>query len=1095
MGASDQILITLAGEGPWGFRLQGGAEKKLPLQVSKVRKRSKACRGGLREKDEMVSINGKSCDGLSHAAAMQLIDSSSGRLQICVKRTPAAATGEQRGLLSPTPGVQAQKQKQLRPLQPPTSPDPPRILHRESITSPPDSEAYYGETDSDADTLGQRPQEITPIPHEKHRRARKKSPRSPPEPQSLSEMSGYDSAPEPVRQVQHKEEDDVAPKPSFPSAPWRSAATKQHLPAANSIQSGVVAGGGVAKREIVYEPSEDSRAETPFSDVDGGFYPAEEGEGPAPSPEALLLPQGMARSIRAERPLIPMVGPVEHPVDEDLTTSYMEKAKEAMLHRSESVQDKQVKEAKTKCKTIASLLTDAPNPHSKGVLMFKKRRQRAKKYTLVSYGSVDEDRYEDEDGIFPTSESEFDEEGFSDARSLTNQSDWDNTYMDIDKPKMDSQSQQEEQGLCEESGRGAKMFEQLRQKASESAPEQAPHPTQCGHQSEPNVSKKHMMMNGEGPAPQDVHWGLTAGAEDSHADPAVIFNRSARPFTPGVTGHRPVTTSVIFRPSTPKKKVDSPSARSIVPSPFTVTSPAAVIETPGMETPPSSTKASLYISGPSKQKAPLTPKLSVEEIALESTPTPTVAKTTTASIYLSNPSRQTGSPAAANHPTPIRSLESTQKTPGASSTLLVISPTSKGPNPVTVNKSYVSVPKSSVTPIASSQPPCESLTSREQRIAVPASRTGILQEARKRGSRKQMFTKVEEKQKHSPNPELLSLVQNLDGKPKNEPHGAGFESGPEEDFLSLGAEACNFMQSNIRKLKAPPPVAPKPHPQFPAGGQVNGTHDMPQMGGKGAELFAKRQSRMDRFVVESTPAPYSRPRTPSPTPSLPSGWKYSSNIRAPPPIAYNPLHSPFYPLAASKSRSSKSESKVKKATSQKPRLQAIDFMRHQPYQLNSAMFCYGGSPNANIQNPAGQVNQTSSISVTPARQAPVKTVRTYEVKRFSTPTPMSSSTKLTPIVIKPRSATTLDEPIWRTEVTSPPLPSRTPPPAPNHFSAREPQQQKSSPDFRAVGIYSPLSPIISPQSSISGVQVARPRFSASRTGIQANVWRPASVHY
>lgn len=34
----------------------------------------------------LVSINGKSCAGLSHATAMQIIDSSNGTLNIRVKR-------------------------------------------------------------------------------------------------------------------------------------------------------------------------------------------------------------------------------------------------------------------------------------------------------------------------------------------------------------------------------------------------------------------------------------------------------------------------------------------------------------------------------------------------------------------------------------------------------------------------------------------------------------------------------------------------------------------------------------------------------------------------------------------------------------------------------------------------------------------------------------------------------------------------------------------------------------------------------------------------------------------------------------------------
>ncbi|OPJ84550.1 synaptopodin 2-like protein isoform A [Patagioenas fasciata monilis] len=747
MGAEEEMLITLSGGAPWGFRLQGGSEQKRPLQVSKIRKRSKACRGGLWENDVLVSINGKSCAGLSHASAMQIIDSSNGMLNIRVKRIVGGDQTGPRLQRSPSPGQRVLSPPSLHsppaqllspePAAAPatTQPSQPRRSqrHLESLTSPPDSEAYYGETDSDADNVAQ----------EKHRRARRKSPRSPPDsttskadvPQdevSLSEQSGYESLPE--------------------------AAAQGEPEVANS--------GGVAKREISCPPG--SRTDTPFSESEGQLRPPST-ERREPSPEAMLLPHA-TKAIRAERHLIPMVGPVEHPVDEDLTTTYVEKAKQAKLHRHESIQEKNVKEAKTKCRTIASLLTDAPNPHSKGVLMFKKRRQRAKKYTLVSFGSVDEDRsYEEEDGVFPTSESEFDEEGFSDARSLTNHSDWDNTYLDIEKSKSDSEHKEEkQQGLSEASG--------------------------------------------------------------------------------------------------------------------------------------------------------------------------------------------------------------------------------------------------------------------------------ILQEARRRGNKKPMFSKIEEK-KNSPNPELLSLVQNLDEKPKGDHPGAGFESGPEEDFLSLGAEACNFMQSSGRKFKTPPPVAPKPQQQD--AGLVNGAHDMPQLKGKGAELFAKRQSRMDKYVVETTPKPESKPRTPSPSPSLPSSWKYSPNIRAPPPIAYNPMHSPFYPLAASKSQASKAESKVKKAPGQKSGIKVIDIMRHQPYQLKSAMFCFEDPSGPSTQGSPGQPAPQASSSFTAAKQVPVKTAKTQEIRRFSTPAPMPASSSLAPTVLAPRSATTLDEPVWRTEMAS----SAPSTPAPFQVElSQSPKTYQSSPE-------------------------------------------------
>ncbi|NWW44372.1 SYP2L protein, partial [Pedionomus torquatus] len=1019
MGAEEEILITLSGGAPWGFRLQGGSEQKRPLQVSKIRKRSKACRGGLWENDVLVSINGKSCAGLSHATAMQIIDSSNGTLNIRVKRIVGGDQTGPRLQRSPSPGQRVLSP--TSPLSPPAQllsseptgapattaqPSQPRgsQRHLESLTSPPDSEAYYGETDSDADNVAQ----------EKHRRARKKSPRSPPDstnsktdvPQdevSLSEQSGYESMPE--------------------------ATVQGPAEAASS--------GGVAKREITCPPG--SRTDTPFSESEGQLGPPST-EGREPSPEAMLLPHA-TKAIRAERHLIPMVGPVEHPVDEDLTTTYAEKAKQAKLHRHESIQEKNVKEAKTKCRTIASLLTDAPNPHSKGVLMFKKRRQRAKKYTLVSFGSVDEDRsYEEEDGVFPTSESEFDEEGFSDARSLTNHSDWDNTYLDIEKAKSDSEQKEEKpKGLSEASGKGARLFEQQRERAGKYTVEKVP--VQKSPQLASVAQPQQGTVNGDMPVPQKIESvplsihleGVQVPSKQPDTLPAQFLAPPSPTFFP--SGQRPATSSVIFRPSAPKKPSESLGGKSTVVPPFSPLAPGTPTNVPA-PTPrsPVSSSTSLYIPAPGK---PTPPQSQPREggSAPETKPSANTARTSTTSIFLSAPSKPGGEPSPA------------------------ISP-------------------------AMPRPPSEPLTSREQRIAVPAPRTGILQEARRRGNKKPMFSKIEEKKKNSPNPELLSLVQNLDEKPKGDHPGAGFESGPEEDFLSLGAEACNFMQSSGRKFKTPPPVAPKPQQDA---GLVNGAQDMPQLRGKGAELFAKRQSRMDKYVVETTPKPESKPRTPSPSPSLPSSWKYSPNIRAPPPIAYNPMHSPFYPLAASKSQASKAESKVKKAPGQKSGIKVIDLMRHQPYQLKSAMFCFGDPPSPGIQDSPGQPAPQAGSSFTAAKQVPVKTAKTQEIRRFSTPVPMPASSSLAPTVLVPRSATTLDEPVWRTEMAS----SAPTTPAPFQVElSQSPKPYPSSPEPSQMG--QGLSPN---PASAARFQVARPKFSAARTGMQANVWRPSFGHH
>ncbi|XP_014714334.2 synaptopodin 2-like protein isoform X1 [Equus asinus] len=984
MGAEEEVLVTLSGGAPWGFRLQGGAEQRKPLQVSKIRRRSQAGRAGLRERDQLLAINGVSCTSLSHASAMSLIDASGNQLVLTVRRVE-----DEGPVRSPSPG-ELQVLSPLSPLSPePPGAPVPQPLQPGRLLSPPDSEAYYGETDSDADG---------PATQEKPRRPRRRGPMKPTPPGAPpDEVYLSDSPAEPV--------------PAVPGPPSQV----------------------------------DSRVSSPSWEDGATLQP--------PPAEALLLPHG---SLRPGPHLIPMVGPVPHPVAEDLTTTYTQKAKEAKLQRAESLQEKSVKEAKTKCRTIASLLTAAPNPHSKGVLMFKKRRQRAKKYTLVSFGAAARTgAEEEEDGIPPTSESELDEEVFSDARSLTNQSDWDSPYLDMELARPGSGAA-EGQGpglggqLSEASGRGVQLFEQQRQRTASSTQEIARDGPAAmlngqGLQSPPRAQsappEAAVLPSSLSPAPAASPRPFLPGSGASTPAPS-IFNRSARPFTPGLQGQRPGTTSVIFRPLAPKRANESLGGLSLAPPPFlsspqgptplpsfTLGVPSHVPASASLSTPrpsgPVTATSSLYIPAPNR---PVTPGEAPESLASPSG----AAKTSTASIFLSAPLRSAARPEA--------------PAPGS----------------------------------AAPEPP----SAREQRISVPAVRTGILQEARRRGTRKQMFRPGNEETKNSPNPELLSLVQNLDEKPR----AGGAESGPEEDALSLGAEACNFMQPPGGRsyktpplvtpktpppmppktpppmtLKTPPPVAPKPPSRGYLDGLVNGAApspgipEPPRLQGRGGELFAKRQSRADRYVVEATPSPGlgpgpgPRPRSPSPTPSLPPSWKYSPNIRAPPPIAYNPLLSPFFPQAA-RTLPNKAQSQGPRATP-KQGIKALDFMRHQPYQLKTAMFCFDEIP----QTPG------------PTSSGPPKTARVQEIRRFSTPAPQPTAELLAPTVLAPRAATTLDEPIWRAELASTPVLSPAPPP--------------ESP--RGLGA----------SSSSCGFQVARPRFSATRTGLQAHVWRPGAGHH
>ncbi|KAF0029392.1 hypothetical protein F2P81_018497 [Scophthalmus maximus] len=124
--------------------------------------------------------------------------------------------------------------------------------------------------------------------------------------------------------------------------------------------------------------------------------------------------------------------------------------------------------------------------------------------------------------------------------------------------------------------------------------------------------------------------------------------------------------------------------------------------------------------------------------------------------------------------------------------------------------------------------------------------------------------------------------------------------------------------------------------------------EMPIVRGKGADMFAKRQSRMEKFVVDSDTVEASKAsRSTSPVASLPNEWKYSPNVRAPPSRAYNPMQSPSYPPAATKqppqvspSSKDKKKGKEKKMPAPKP-LSVIEVMKHQPYQLNSSLFTFG----------------------------------------------------------------------------------------------------------------------------------------------------------
>ncbi|NXH14774.1 SYNP2 protein, partial [Bucco capensis] len=1014
----------MSGGAPWGFRLQGGKEQKQPLQIAKVRSKSKAAKAGLCEGDEVVSINGKPCGDLTYAEVIVLMESLTDILQMLIKRSSSGINetlsaerenGKQDNIKN------EEGYRESTTLQINTAKDIPHgdlcitEIYSETHQRARESNIHFSETKQEttqshritSKVIGTSKALVTDEAAFRGKTEERRPGTTVELQLSLSNdahkgtsapsvtLSGAEKCP-PSGGGPSAQQEETSPAIAVPlgvkegNIQWSSKVVQ--FSSGKEVKRIQGAPPSIPRVEVILDCS-DREKEAPRSLAERGCVDSQVEGGQSEAPPSLLsfaissegTEQGEdnQHSERDHRPL-------KH------------RARHARLRRSESLSEKQVKEAKSKCKSIALLLTAAPNPNSKGVLMFKKRRQRARKYTLVSYGTGELERYEDEGeegegeegdkentfevSLLATSESEIDEDFFSDidndGKIVT--FDWDSGLLEVERK---TKSEEEMQTLPESTGKGALMFAKRRQRMDQITAEQEELKARTVHTEEGReatmsenfqkvsssvyqtkeeatsrqqtcVSKSYTdVSQNHSKIVQQNGFGLAADTnlsfQSSEAQKAASLNKTAKPFSPGVQNRAAA-------PFSPIRNVTSPFSDIPAPPPYCSISP-----------PPEA----FYrpVSAPVASKA-----------------------------------------------API---------------------------------------------VWSSTEPTEHIASRDERIAVPAKRTGILQEAKRRSTSKPMFT-FKEAPKISPNPALLSLVHNAEGKKGT---GAGFESGPEEDYLSLGAEACNFMQTQASKQKAPPPVAPKPslkvsptagtpvspiwspsavasnkapsfpapaspqaayppppkspqHPHSPArppstlnlagpfkgpqatvaspnhtpkttpvtpsAGETKPPFEMPPaMRGKGAQLFARRHSRMEKYVVDSETVQANMARASSPTPSLPASWKYSSNVRAPPPVAYNPIHCPSYPPAATKA-SSKSTAATKN-TKRKPKkgLNALDIMKHKPYQLDASLFTF--QPPSTKESFA--LKQTSKLSISkqglplrpPSAGSPTRASSVYSVPAYS----------------------------------------------------------------------------------------------------------------
>ncbi|XP_006893750.1 PREDICTED: synaptopodin isoform X1 [Elephantulus edwardii] len=341
-------------------------------------------------------------------------------------------------------------------------------------------------------------------------------------------------------------------------------------------------------------------------------------------------------------------------------------------------------------------------------------------------------------------------------------------------------------------------------------------------------------------------------------------------------------------------------------------------------------------------------------------------------------------------------------------------------------------------------PSSDSKPSHMKSQGVPTSKTGILEESMvRRGSRKSMFTFVE-KPKVTPNPDLLDLVQTADEKRRQRDHG---EVGLEEEPFALGAEASNFQQEPVPRDRASPSTAEEAVPEWAsclkspriqAKPKPKPNQNLSEASGKGAELYARRQSRMEKYVIESS-GHAELARCPSPTMSLPSSWKYSTNAPGTLRVA---SRSPARTPPASLYHGYLPENGVLRPEPTK----------QPPYQMRPSLF---------VLSPIKEPAKVSARAASPRAASPAK----------------PSSLDLVPNL--PKAALPVSPVL--------PRPSRS---SPGLYTS--PGQDGLQPTAVSPTYSSDISPV-SPSRAWSprAKQAPRPSFSTRNAGIEAQVWKPS----
>lgn len=567
--------------------------------------------------------------------------------------------------------------------------------------------------------------------------------------------------------------------------------------------------------------------------------------------------------------------------------------------------ERDLKEARTQSQIIAAQLTVPSNPNSRGVQLFNRRRERVNAFTLVSVAGGEEgsqqESHNETDSTSPSTltwnrECPTDRQ-FKDLKHRRSETQlrWPTVVTHSKGRKMEDAGEVarevgeslQERHFLPVNDKDEEILEQ-----GETEKDATSGDNRSLAVSNPNQEREQeVQLNGTYESSLETLKAIPNGshstetkvnADDSALKPLSITNRTARPF---------------FSPDV----TNSPGASSLSPD---------IPLAPSYATPPT----------PAQYESPAT--------AYSGQEPPTFVKSAFAVA-----SRQVFSPPppAPSYPTP--------PLPGYVSLPPSIPsdpppPSAMSPPPSPAYYTPLTTPSSTYFPQLLA----------DRRSATPV-RTGVLDEGRsRRTNRKPMFT-FQEKPKLAPNPELLSLVQGADEKKRSR----GQAETQEEEQLALGAEASNFLvkdESGVEEALVPEWASTLKSSRTRARVEHKPEQALTNASGRGAELFAKRQTRMEKYVHEYAEGL----RSPSPTMSLPPSWVYPSNMPGRVKAMINASNvtaetsKTLQTQHTTQKKNFPAKAPVPAPVQENPTLEngcsrvEMELSRHKPYQLNSSLF-------------------------------------------------------------------------------------------------------------------------------------------------------------